>query len=160
MVKQHCSCFFGWFCFSLLIILLDQQTKIWILDHHALYSTGVHLTSWLDIKIAYNSGAAFSFLSQASGWQRPFLSILAIIMSFILIVWLKFSVSDRFKAMAIMLLLGGAVGNLLDRLMYGYVIDFIALHYQSVYFPIFNVADISITIGALLLASRSIFLSK
>ena len=157
---KNCSCVFGWLCLSLLIVLLDQQSKFWVLKElffHVTYT----ITTWIDFKLVYNSGAAFSFLSRESGWQRWFFIAIAVIMSAILLNWMHSKqAGSRLKSASAALLLGGAIGNLIDRLLRGYVVDFISIHYRSFYFPIFNVADISITVGAFLFICHSLWYAK
>ncbi len=151
----------GWFALSLFIGLLDQTTKLWISDAVSVVGTDFILTPWLNITLVHNWGAAFSFLSQESGWQRWFFVVLALSMSLVLMTWMRAtSNNDVWKSLSASFLLGGVLGNLLDRLLYGYVIDFISFHYQDFYFPIFNIADIAINIGVFLLVFRCIFFSK
>lgn len=153
--------FLGWFALSLFIGLLDQTTKLWISDAVSVVGTDFILTPWLNITLVHNWGAAFSFLSQESGWQRWFFVVLALSMSLVLMTWMRAtSNNDVWKSLSASFLLGGVLGNLLDRLLYGYVIDFISFHYQDFYFPIFNIADIAINIGVFLLVFRCIFFSK
>jgi signal peptidase II len=104
--------------------------------------------------LAYNTGAAFSFLSDAAGWQRWFFAAIAVAVSVVLVVWLKrLKPGESWLALALALVLGGALGNLVDRVVFGHVVDFILLHWQHRwYFPAFNVADMAITGGAILLA--------
>jgi signal peptidase II len=106
----------------------------------------------LAITKVYNFGAAFSFLGNASGWQRWFFIVLAVVVSVVLLVWLaRLAQQERRSAIALSLILGGAVGNLVDRVLYGYVIDFIDVYYRSWHWPTFNLADSAITLGAGLL---------
>ena len=106
----------------------------------------------LAIRKAYNSGAAFSFLGDASGWQRWFFIVLAVAAIILLVTWLRrLSVGQKWTALALALILGGAAGNLVDRLFYGHVIDFIDVYYRNWHWPTFNIADSAITAGAFLL---------
>lgn len=137
---------------SLAIILADQLSKKWIEDAYALYESTPVLPV-LDITRLHNPGAAFSFLAGAGGWQRWFFTILAVGVSVGFLVWLRrLSASAQLAlAMGLALILGGAVGNVLDRLEHGFVVDFIHVHWRGAYFPAFNIADAAITIGAGLL---------
>jgi signal peptidase II len=103
--------------------------------------------------LAYNSGAAFSFLADSSGWQRWLFALIAVVVSTVLLVWLKrLGRNDTWLAIALALILGGALGNLYDRIAYGHVIDFILVHWEHRLFPAFNVADSAICVGAVMLA--------
>ena len=108
----------------------------------------------LDWTLAYNTGAAFSFLAGASGWQRWLFTLIAVVVSVVLVVWLKrLKADETWLAVGLALVLGGALGNLVDRVVFGHVVDFILVHWQSSwYFPAFNLADSAITVGAILLA--------
>jgi signal peptidase II len=111
--------------------------------------------------LLYNTGAAFSFLSGASGWQRWLFVLIAVVVSVMLVLWLKRT--DRHQwwlGMGLSLILGGALGNLYDRIIHGFVVDFISVHYQNYYFPAFNLADTAITIGAALLIIDMLFFEK
>lgn len=134
------------------VIVLDQAAKAWIMHHFAL-SERVHVLPVLDIILTYNTGAAFSFLSQASGWQRWLFVLLALTVSTALVVWMR-RLSARVHgllACGLALIVGGALGNMIDRLTLGRVVDFVHVHWGNAYFPAFNVADSAITIGAALL---------
>lgn len=145
-----------WLWLSALVIVLDQLSKLWAstaLD----YAEPVPLMPFLNLTLMHNSGAAFSFLSQAGGWQRWFFALVAIAVSAILIIWLKrLSPAQRWLAAALALVLGGALGNVFDRLYFGYVIDFIDVYYQAWHWPAFNVADSAIFVGALMLIIDSL----
>ncbi|MFM1887113.1 MAG: prolipoprotein signal peptidase [Pseudomonadota bacterium] len=142
----------------LLLIVLDQATKWLILEHYALHDS-TYVLPVLDIVRAHNTGAAFSFLADAGGWQRWAFSGLAAGMSVVLVVWLRRVAwpAQRWLALALLLVLAGAIGNLIDRLRFGYVVDFIAVHWNQAYFPAFNVADSAITVGAVLLFIDMLF---
>jgi signal peptidase II len=134
------------------VILLDQLSKAWIVHHFEVYER-LRLFSVLDITLAYNTGAAFSFLSQASGWQRWLFVTLAITVAVAIGTWmgrLK-ARSQGLLSCSLALILAGALGNVIDRLRIGQVVDFILAHWHEAYFPAFNVADSSITVGAVLL---------
>jgi signal peptidase II len=142
-----------WLPLTLGVIVLDQATKEWMVHHFRLLES-VHLMSVLDITLMFNTGAAFSFLSDASGWQKWLFAGLAIVVGLAILVWLR-RLKARSQALlccSLTLILGGALGNLIDRLRIGHVVDFISAHWgQTYYFPAFNVADSAITIGAILL---------
>jgi signal peptidase II len=136
---------------SVLVVALDQLSKAMI-DHSLQVYQSIRVVPVLDITRVYNRGAAFSFLGAASGWQRWLFSALALIVGVGLVLWLR-RVDRRARVLAsgLALILGGAIGNLVDRLRLGQVVDFIAAHWGTHYFPAFNVADSAITIGACLL---------
>lgn len=140
-----------WLWLSALVVIIDQATK-YVADEYLSYGRAVELLPVFDLTLAYNTGAAFSFLADAGGWQRWFFAILASIVSVVLVIWIKrLKPQETWLALALALILGGAVGNLYDRVVLGYVIDFISLHYQQHYFPAFNVADSAISVGAAIL---------
>lgn len=137
-----------WLGLALLLFLVDQFTKVLILGYYAL-GDSTYVTSFFNIVRVHNPGAAFSFLASASGWQRWFFTALGIGAA-VFIVWLLRSHSNqRLFAFSMACLLGGAVGNVVDRVLYGYVVDFVQLHYAGWAFPAFNVADSAITAGAI-----------
>lgn len=140
-----------WLWLSALIIVLDQITKVIANTYMALHET-IELAPFINLTLAYNAGAAFSFLSDASGWQRWFFAVLAVTVSAVLVVWLRrLPPSEKFVAVALALILGGAIGNVIDRVYLGYVIDFIDVYYAQAHWPAFNVADSAISIGAVML---------
>ncbi|NOR40444.1 MAG: lipoprotein signal peptidase [Gammaproteobacteria bacterium] len=140
-----------WLWVSAVVLLLDQCSKFLADASLALYQS-VDVMPSLAIRLAYNSGAAFSFLSDASGWQRWFFIVLSVVVVGILIVWLtRLPSGQAMTALALALILGGAAGNLVDRVLYGYVIDFIDVYYGSWHWPTFNIADSAISAGAFLL---------
>lgn len=138
-----------WLPLSLLIIVFDQVTKLMIERRFALYDS-VTVLPVLDITRLHNTGAAFSFLADAGGWQRWFFTILALAVSAGLIWWLRTSSArlNPWLLCGLALILGGAIGNVIDRIRHGFVIDFVHVHWGDAYFPAFNVADAAITIGA------------
>jgi signal peptidase II len=141
----------NWFWLSGVVLILDQVSK-WFADSLLGPHEAVPLLPFLDLRKAYNPGAAFSFLSDASGWQRWFFSGLAVLIIGVLVVWLRrLSPGQGRVALALALILGGAAGNLVDRVLYGHVIDFIDLYYGTWHWPTFNIADSAITLGAVLL---------
>ena len=136
-----------WLALALLILIADQFTKVLILGTYRL-GDSTTITSFFNIVRVHNSGAAFSFLASASGWQRWFFTVIGIGAA-IFIVWLLRShAAQKLFSFSLACLLGGAVGNVIDRLLHGYVVDFVQLHYRGWYFPAFNVADAAITAGA------------
>lgn len=140
-----------WLGLSGLLVALDQWTKLLVERSFELHETRTLLPVF-DLVRAHNRGAAFSFLHDAGGWQRWLFSALAAGISVALVIWLKrLPRQVTLLPVALACILGGAVGNLIDRLRLGYVIDFIQVHWQQHYFPAFNVADSAITIGAVLL---------
>ncbi len=140
-----------WFWLSGVVLILDQCSKL-IADALLQFNQPVPLLSFLDLHKVYNPGAAFSFLSDASGWQRWFFVGLTLLVSLVLAVWLRrLQAGQAWLALALSLILGGALGNLIDRVVYGYVIDFIDLYYGDWHWPVFNLADSAITVGAGLL---------
>ncbi len=139
-----------WLGISALVIVLDQLSKAWIISHFA-FGESLTVLSVFNLVLAHNTGAAFSFLNDAGGMQRWLFSFIAIAAS-VWIVWLlrRHSAQVLF-ALALSMILGGALGNLIDRLAYGYVVDFLSFHWDEHYFPAFNLADSAITCGAFLL---------
>jgi len=142
---------FKYLWIAVLVFVLDQATKfaaVKYLIHHA----EVKVTPFLNLTLVFNTGAAFGFLSDASGWQNMLFVIIALIAVVVILLMVRrLGVNDTQVAVGLMLILGGAAGNLLDRLMNGYVIDFIDMYYGSWHWPAFNIADSAITVGAILL---------
>ena len=140
-----------WLWLSLIVVIVDQASKLWVLDNMALYET-ISVLPFFNLFHAHNYGAAFSFLHDAQGWQRWFFVIIAVAISALLLVWMRKSpASERLLPAAYALVIGGALGNLYDRLVYGYVVDMIQVFYQDWYYPTFNIADSAICIGGALL---------
>ena len=141
-----------WLLLAVLTIIADQASKAWILGRFEEFET-VTLLPVLDVSRWHNQGAAFSFLAGAGGWQRWLFTALAIVVSAVIVVWLKRldGAQQRRLAAALTLVMGGALGNVIDRIRHGYVVDFIVVHWDAHYFPAFNVADSCICIGAGLL---------
>lgn len=136
-----------WYALAFAVVVLDQLTKS-AASSQLVYGQPVELLPVLEFTLMHNSGAAFSFLSNAGGWQRYLFTAIAFIASIALMVWLnRMPRSNLLLALGVGLILGGAVGNLIDRVMLGYVIDFVSFHYQQSYFPAFNLADSAITLG-------------
>lgn len=142
-----------WLPVTVAVIALDQAVKLWIVQHLAVLRTE-RLLPVLDIALTYNRGAAFSFLAEASGWQKWLFAGLAVAVAAGIVLWLKRlgGRRQRLLCLSLTLILGGALGNLVDRLRIGHVVDFILAHWHGVYFPwAFNIADSAITVGAVLL---------
>lgn len=143
-----------WLWLSLFVFVIDQVSKLWFDNNLSMYEQIIIIPDYFSWTLAYNTGAAFSFLADANGWQRWFFAAIALVVSGVLVVWLKrLKADETWLALALALVLGGALGNLFDRVAYGHVIDFILVHWQNRwYFPAFNLADSAITLGAILLA--------
>lgn len=144
----------GWLWLSAVVIVLDQISKLYFESALSLYQQIVVIPGYFSWTLAYNTGAAFRFLADAAGWQRWFFAVVAVAVSVMLVVWMKgLKARENWLAIALALVLGGALGNLFDRVAYGHVIDFILVHWQQRwYFPAFNLADSAITVGAIMLA--------
>jgi signal peptidase II len=148
-----------WTWLSVVVILIDQVTKHMVDSTMRLYQT-IELAPYFQLTYMRNQGAAFSFLSTAGGWQRWFFIALATLSSIVIGYWLKkLNRSQSFEAFAWAMVLGGALGNLIDRIIYGYVIDFLDVYYGDWHWPAFNVADSAITLGVTMLLIDS-FRSK
>jgi signal peptidase II len=136
-----------WLALAGLLLMADQFTKLLIVDAFAL-GEGFHVTHFLNIVRVHNEGAAFSFLATAGGWQRWFFTGLGLV-AIVAMVWmLKNHPTQKLFGFAIACILGGAIGNVIDRVQYGYVVDFLDFHYLGIHFPAFNLADSGITLGA------------
>jgi len=144
-----------WLWLSLLAVILDQASKLVIDGSMQLYQS-IPVTPFFSLTYVHNTGAAFSFLSDAGGWQRWAFAGLALTISIVIAVWLtKLQKHETLLAVALSLILGGAVGNLIDRLAYGYVIDFLDVYYGNWHWPAFNIADSAITLGVALMLAES-----
>jgi signal peptidase II len=150
-----------WLILSLLVIVADQFTKLQITEALALYQR-VPVVPFVDLVRLHNTGAAFSFLSGASGWQNWLFAGAAVVVSVGVLGWLTRlpRTGKTALALGLALLLGGAIGNLVDRVLYGYVVDFILLHYRGWSYPAFNVADSAITCGVVLLLFDGLVLER
>lgn len=147
-----------WLGLSIVAIILDQWTK-WIAQTHLHYADPVPVLPFLNWTLLYNYGAAFSFLSDAGGWQRYFFTSLAGVVSVIFVLWImRMPKQLIILPLAISLILGGAIGNLIDRISLGYVVDFIHFYYNNSHFPAFNLADSAITLGTILMLIDTFFL--
>ncbi|HXD08073.1 MAG TPA: signal peptidase II [Burkholderiaceae bacterium] len=140
----------GWLGLSILVIVADQITKALIVRAFQL-GEGITMTPFFDIVRVHNTGAAFSFLAGASGWQRWFFVGLGLVVGVFIVVMLRKHAQQRLFACAMALILGGAMGNVVDRLVHGHVVDFLSFHWANWHFPAFNLADSAITVGAALL---------
>jgi signal peptidase II len=144
-----------WLWLTLLAVLLDQGSKLAIDASMQLYES-IPVSPFFNLTYVHNPGAAFSFLSEAGGWQRWFFSGLALTISIGITIWLaKLQKHETLLAAALSLILGGAIGNLVDRVAYGYVIDFIDVYYGNSHFPAFNIADAAINLGVFLMLAES-----
>lgn len=140
-----------WLWLSAAVVVLDQATKI-VAEHMLVMHRPVELMPFLNLTLTYNTGAAFSLLSQAGGWQRWFFAGLSVAVSVVLVIWMwRSSPRERWLACGLALVLGGALGNLWDRLVLGAVVDFIDVFYGSWHWPAFNIADSAICVGAFML---------
>lgn len=153
---QKSCLIWGWL--ALLVIVLDLGTKQ-LAERYLDYADPNFLLPVFDLTLLYNKGAAFSFLSDAGGWQRWLFAFIAVLVSVVIVIWLRrIERNQWWLGLALSMVLGGALGNLYDRVVLGYVIDFISLHYQGYYFPAFNLADSAITLGAVILIFDMLFL--
>jgi len=139
-----------WLLAALLLIVIDQMTKIGF-DHALRYGQRINILPFFDFTLLYNKGAAFSFLADQAGWQRWFFTILGLAAS-VFILWMMHTHRSQHRFMlALTLILGGALGNVIDRIAYGHVVDFLLFYWRQWHYPAFNVADAGITVGAILL---------
>jgi signal peptidase II len=145
-----------WLWVSVILLFSDLMAKYFVSQH--LGAKVLRILPFLNFRQAHNTGAAFSFLGQAGGWQIYFFSLIALVVSVILLYWLaKISKRDRLTAISLSLVLGGALGNMIDRTVHGYVIDFIDFHIGSWHYATFNIADCGVVVGCLLLISSQLF---
>jgi len=144
-----------WIWISALALVLDQSSKIAVDSSMRLYES-IPLLPWFNLTYVHNTGAAFSFLAQAGGWQRWLFAGLALIISVAITIWItRLKPQETMLAVALSLVLGGAVGNLIDRVAYGYVIDFLDVYYKDWHWPAFNIADSAICVGVFLMLLES-----
>ena len=137
-----------WLGLALIILIADQFTKILILGYYHL-GDSTTVTGFFNIVRAHNTGAAFNFLAAASGWQRWFFTAIGVVATVFIVWMLRSHPGQKLFSFALACILGGAIGNVVDRLLHGYVVDFLQFHWAGWYFPAFNVADSAITIGAI-----------
>ena len=142
--------FAGWLALAGAIIVADFATKAWMLSAFHLHESVV-VTSFFNLVLVMNPGASFSFLADAGGWQRWFFVILALVISAWLVVLIRHHARERLMPAALALVLGGALGNVVDRIRFGAVVDFLDFHFAGWHWPAFNVADSAITVGVILL---------
>lgn len=145
-----------WLWIALAVLLLDQWTKGLVSGSLRLYEQ-IEVLPFFNITLAYNEGAAFSFLAGAGGWQRWFFTLVALVASVVILIWLVRGRDGPAVAAALSLILGGALGNLWDRIALGHVVDFLDFHWAGWHFPAFNVADSAITVGAALIIIDMLF---
>ena len=147
MAKTSSGSMLPWLGLALLILIADQFTKILIIGSYRL-GDSTFITSFFNIVRAHNTGAAFSFLAGASGWQRWLFTGIGVVATVFIVWMLRSHPGQKLFSFSLACILGGAIGNVVDRLLYGYVVDFLQLHWGGWYFPAFNIADSTITIGA------------
>lgn len=151
-----------YYAIAVVVLILDQLTKVYFNTTFELYESVEIIPPVLNWTLAYNHGAAFSFLADQAGWQKWFFALLGTAVSVFLVGYLyRLPQNARLLALGFALILGGAIGNVIDRLIYGYVIDFIHVHYADVWhYPVFNIADIGICVGTALVVVDMLFLEK
>ena len=148
-----------WFLLTIAVVVFftDQLTKLWIVNQY-IYGESEALTAYFNLVRVHNFGAAFSFLNNEGGWQRWGFSVFAALVSLIILVWIsRLSAQQKLEGLALALILGGALGNLYDRMTLGYVVDFLDFHWSGIHFPAFNIADSAISIGAVLILVEGFF---
>jgi len=156
MPEPRHSSWIRWLALSAAIVAADLATKAWVTATFR-YGETLEVTPFFNLVLVHNAGAAFSFLAGAGGWQRWFFTVVAVAISAVIVWMLRKPGNGRVLSCALALVLGGAIGNLYDRVTLGYVVDFVQLHAAGWYFPAFNVADSAITVGVALLIWDSVF---
>lgn len=145
-----------WIWLAVVVVILDQLTK-YIASASLEMFQPVAVMPMFNWTLMHNAGAAFSFLADAGGWQRWFFAVIAVVVSAVIVLWIKrLAQHEKWQAIALALILGGAIGNVIDRIWLGYVVDFIQVYYQQWYWPAFNVADSAISIGVAMIIIESI----
>jgi len=140
-----------WLWLSLAVVILDQLSKQLVESNFLVFEV-LPVLPYLNLTLVYNEGAAFSFLSDQGGWQRWFFILIGLMVSLVLIIWInRLAVNQRLSAVALSLVVGGALGNILDRILLGHVVDFIDVYYREWHWPAFNVADSAISLGVILM---------
>lgn len=139
-----------WLAWAALVLVLDQATKLWVIQAFELHQ-GQGVTSFFNLVRVHNEGAAFSFLANSGGWQRWFFTGLGLMASIVIVWMLRAHGKQKLFAFALASILGGALGNVIDRIAYGHVVDFLDFYYGAWHFPAFNLADSAITLGAICL---------
>jgi signal peptidase II len=159
MPRDLSKAWWRWLLVSAAVVALDLATKAWV---SATFQHGdvKYVTGFFNLVLAHNTGAAFSFLAEAGGWQRWFFTAITVAISTAIVVMLRRHSGNRLFALALALVLGGALGNLYDRVSLGYVVDFVQVHAGGYYFPAFNVADSAITVGVALLIWDGVFQAR
>ncbi|MEY3871524.1 MAG: hypothetical protein RLZZ296_519 [Pseudomonadota bacterium] len=148
--QKSSSAVWPWLGLALLLLIADQFTKVLILGYYQL-GDATYVTSFFNIVRVHNSGAAFSFLASASGWQRWFFTAVGVGAALFIVHMLRSHPGQKLFSFAMACILGGAIGNVIDRLLHGYVVDFVDMHYAGWHFPAFNIADSAISVGAVCL---------
>ena len=148
--QKSSSAVWPWLGLALMLLIADQFTKVLILGYYQL-GDATYVTSFFNIVRVHNSGAAFSFLASASGWQRWFFTAVGVGAALFIVHMLRSHPGQKLFSFAMACILGGAIGNVIDRLLHGYVVDFVDMHYAGWHFPAFNIADSAISIGAVCL---------
>lgn len=149
----------GWYVLAVIVVVLDQLSK-WVVLNHVQYGETIYVAPFWNWVLTFNPGAAFSFLADQPGWQRWFFSILALGVSGWIALELRRHPEEKPMALALTLVMGGALGNVIDRIRFGAVVDFIQWHAAGYYWPAFNVADSAITLGAVLMVWATLFAKK
>ena len=144
---QNASSMWQWLALALVILMADQFTKVLIVGYYQL-GDSTQVTEFFNVVRVHNSGAAFSFLAGAGGWQRWFFTVIGVGAALLILWLLKSHAGQKLFSFAMACILGGAIGNVIDRLLYGYVVDFLDFHGLGWHFPAFNIADSAITVGA------------
>lgn len=145
-----------WIWLAVVVVIFDQLTK-YIASNSLQMLQPVAVMPMFNWTLMHNPGAAFSFLADQDGWQRWFFAIIAVVISVVLVVWIKkLQQHEKWLAISLALILGGAIGNVIDRIWLGYVVDFIQIYYQQWYWPAFNIADSAISIGVAMIIIDSI----
>lgn len=145
-----------WIWIAVVVVIMDQLTKYIASTSLEMYQP-IAVMPMFNWTLMHNPGAAFSFLANESGWQRWFFAVIAVVVSIVIVLWIKrLEQHEKWQAIALALILGGAVGNVIDRIYLGYVVDFIQVYYQQWYWPAFNIADSAISIGVAMIIIDSI----
>lgn len=149
----------GWLVFTALLFGLDQWTKDWV-QHQMIVGDSRKITDFFNLVVAYNSGAAFSFLADAGGWQKPLFAGIALVVSFVICILIARKSREKLLCLGLSLVMSGALANAYDRLTIGVVVDFLDFHLAGYHWPAFNVADICICVGAFIVVLVEFFFSK
>ena len=145
-----------WIWLTVIVVIFDQLTKYIASTTLDMYQS-ISVMPMFNWTLRHNTGAAFSFLADAGGWQRWFFAVIAVVVSAVIVLWIKrLEQHEKWQAVALALILGGAIGNVIDRIWLGYVVDFIHVYYQQWHFPAFNIADSAISIGVVMIIIDSI----